>query len=320
MRAGASLVLASVWATTCAHAAPPQYNTLAPNDTALVYRNNVLGAVPIEQFIESARGIPGPGGAKGASFYAGSGAPSSLLGANGDSYVDASTGNLWQRGSGGWVTSGYVMVPVQSVFGRTGNVALLSSDIATALGSAPELQSNKGASNGYAALVTGTVPLAQLPALPTSQIAGFSAAAASAAPVQSVAGLTGSPTSSQVAAALSGTTLAPASIAFTAGAIASFSAAGIGASSATVVDSWTTSAGHSALYTIEARQASGVVQISEMLVLSDGVNVTILPFASASTGSAVAAVSASLSGTTVSLTAQAITSAVSVSGVRILLP
>ena len=57
-----------------------------------------------------------------------------------------------------------------------------------------------------------------------------------------------------------------------------------------------------------------------MLVLSDGVNVTILPFASASTGSTIATISAALSGSTISLTAQATTSAVSVSGVRILLP
>ena len=88
----------------------PQYNTLAPTDTALVYQNNVLGVVPVEQFIESARGIPGMTGPKGASFYTGSGAPSSLLGTIGDSYVDSATGNLWQRGSGGWVNCGVLTI------------------------------------------------------------------------------------------------------------------------------------------------------------------------------------------------------------------
>ena len=231
--------------------AAPQtaFSSLSPTDSALVYQNNILGTILVEQLVESARGLPGLTGPKGASFYTGSGAPSSLLGTIGDSYVDSATGNLWQRGSGGWVNTGLAMVPVQSV-----------------------------------------------------------------------AGLTGSPNAAQVAGALAGTTLAPLALLLPAAGITTFSATGVGASSATVVDSWDVSVGHSAFYIVEARQSGGVAQAVVMLAMTDGVNVTILPFASASTGSAVAAVSASLSGTTVSLTAQAITSAVSVSGVRILLP
>lgn len=42
--------------------------------------------------------------------------------------------------------------PVQSVFGRTGNVTLGSSDVTGALGFTPENAANKGAANGYAPL------------------------------------------------------------------------------------------------------------------------------------------------------------------------
>ena len=167
------LLLTVVMVAGPAHAAPPQFNTLTPNDTVMVYQNNVLGTLPIEQLIESARGISGQAGPKGASFYTGSGAPSALLGANGDSYVDSATGNLWQRGSGGWVNSGYVMVPVQSVFGRTGNVTINLGDLPAGI----ELQSNKGATNGYASLVGGAVPLTQLPTIPSGQISGLAPSA-----------------------------------------------------------------------------------------------------------------------------------------------
>ncbi len=54
--------------------------------------------------------------------------------------------------------------PVQSVFGRTGAVALQSSDVTTALGFTPENAANKGVAGGYASLDgSGLVPANQLP-------------------------------------------------------------------------------------------------------------------------------------------------------------
>jgi len=54
--------------------------------------------------------------------------------------------------------------PVQSVFGRTGAVALQSSDVTTALGFTPENAASKGVAGGYASLDgSGLVPASQLP-------------------------------------------------------------------------------------------------------------------------------------------------------------
>jgi hypothetical protein len=55
--------------------------------------------------------------------------------------------------------------PVQTVFGRTGNVVLTSPDVTGALGFTPVAASSIGIANGVAALGSnGTVPLSQLPA------------------------------------------------------------------------------------------------------------------------------------------------------------
>ena len=51
-------------------------------------------------------GPQGPAGPSGATWYTGTGMPSSLLGVNGDLYLDTATGFLYEKISGTWQVTG----------------------------------------------------------------------------------------------------------------------------------------------------------------------------------------------------------------------
>lgn len=60
------------------------------------------------------QGQPGPAGAsgpRGLSVYSGLGAPPAAVGANGDSYMDAASGNLYAKSGGSWSVSGTLSGP-----------------------------------------------------------------------------------------------------------------------------------------------------------------------------------------------------------------
>jgi hypothetical protein len=54
-------------------------------------------------------GTPAPCPAPGASTTVGFGCPAPTLGNDGDSYIDGTTGHVWQRSSGLWTNSGMVI-------------------------------------------------------------------------------------------------------------------------------------------------------------------------------------------------------------------
>lgn len=55
-------------------------------------------------------GPQGPVGPAGATWYTGTGMPSSLLGNNGDLYLDTATGNLYEKILGVWVFEGTLTI------------------------------------------------------------------------------------------------------------------------------------------------------------------------------------------------------------------
>ncbi|MGE0151787.1 MAG: hypothetical protein AB7R90_04165 [Reyranellaceae bacterium] len=68
----------------------------------------VIGADAIE-FEQISDGPPGPTGAAGtdgASYLGGAGAPSAGLGANGDTYINLSNGDIYQKAGGSWSATG----------------------------------------------------------------------------------------------------------------------------------------------------------------------------------------------------------------------
>lgn len=79
------------------------------------------------------------------------------------------------------IESGAEVNDVNSVFGRTGAVVLLSTDVTTALGYTPQNAAQKGQANGYASLDNeGKVPSSQLPSyvddvLEYTNLSGFPA-------------------------------------------------------------------------------------------------------------------------------------------------
>lgn len=79
--------------------------------------------------------VPGPTGPSGTTILTGAGAPSPLLGANGDMYVDKTTGAVKLYGpkaSGAWPAQGVDLGGgglISSVNGKTGAVSLTSSDV-----------------------------------------------------------------------------------------------------------------------------------------------------------------------------------------------
>ncbi|GAA3018440.1 glycerophosphodiester phosphodiesterase [Streptomyces fulvorobeus] len=79
--------------------------------------------------------VPGPTGPAGASILTGTGAPSPLLGGNGDMFVDKTPGNVVLYGpkaSGAWPAEGVALGGgglISSVNGQTGAVALTPADV-----------------------------------------------------------------------------------------------------------------------------------------------------------------------------------------------
>ncbi|GAB0119493.1 hypothetical protein [Acidisoma sp. 7E03] len=58
-----------------------------------------------------AGGLPG---APGVSAYIGAGAPAAALGNNGDSYIDANTGDIWAKSSDVWTNTGMTLIGAAS--------------------------------------------------------------------------------------------------------------------------------------------------------------------------------------------------------------
>ncbi|GAN76345.1 fibronectin type III domain-containing protein [Acidisphaera rubrifaciens] len=58
-----------------------------------------------------ATGVPGPAGSNGLSLRSGSGAPATGLGADGDTYVDTASGNLYVRSAGQWARTANITGP-----------------------------------------------------------------------------------------------------------------------------------------------------------------------------------------------------------------
>jgi hypothetical protein len=76
--------------------------------------------------------ITGPKGKDGTQIYNGSGAPSDVLGVNGDYYIDTTPGAVSLYGpksAGSWPTSGVALNGVASVNGETGVVSLTAADV-----------------------------------------------------------------------------------------------------------------------------------------------------------------------------------------------
>lgn len=73
-------------------------------DTGVTYRNKLKRISVITNTIAREVGNTGGGqtGLNGTSFITGTGVPSSVLGSNGDTYLDSSTGNLYVKANGIW--------------------------------------------------------------------------------------------------------------------------------------------------------------------------------------------------------------------------
>ncbi|MGC8750737.1 MAG: hypothetical protein ACP5P5_07825, partial [Hydrotalea sp.] len=72
------------------------------------------------QGVQGITGNTGATGASGASVISGSGAPSNGTGNNGDTYIDITNGNIYQKSGGIWVNSGASFMGVTGATGQTG--------------------------------------------------------------------------------------------------------------------------------------------------------------------------------------------------------
>src|ERR1700722_11834093 len=107
-------------------------------------------------------GAPGAGASPGGpSFWNGTVAPSGIVGANGDFYLNTSTYCLYgPKAAGAWPAS------CVSLIGQSGAPG-------APLGYVAENAANKGAASGYAPLNSlAQIPLTNLPVIPFTQISG----------------------------------------------------------------------------------------------------------------------------------------------------
>jgi lysophospholipase L1-like esterase len=121
-----------------------------------------LAAVVVLAQVSVSGGGTGSGTSSGgASFWNGTVAPSNMVGANGDFYLNTSTYCLYgPKAAGAWAAT------CVSLIGQSGSPG-------PALGYVAENTANKGAASGYAPLNSSAqVPLINLPIIPYTQISG----------------------------------------------------------------------------------------------------------------------------------------------------
>ncbi|WP_298298943.1 hypothetical protein, partial [Hydrotalea sp.] len=72
------------------------------------------------QGIQGITGVTGPTGNDGASALSGNGTPANSLGNNGDTYINITTGNIYQKSGGVWVNSGLSFKGITGATGTNG--------------------------------------------------------------------------------------------------------------------------------------------------------------------------------------------------------
>src|SRR6185312_8344261 len=104
------------------------------------------------------QGVAGPAGStgsSGASVRVASGAPSNSLGADGDSYVDLTTGHVWTRATGAYTDTGLSLKGATGAAGATGATGLRGASITAGTGTPSNASGNDG--DLYVDLANGEV-------------------------------------------------------------------------------------------------------------------------------------------------------------------